>query len=64
MIVDLADMKHAMTINSTGQSGQPLNRHYGDQSRMWTFGEYKINTVDEFEMNHKKYDLLILLPAN
>lgn len=64
MIVDLADIKHVLTINSTGQSGQPLNRHYGDQSRMWTFGEYKINTVDEFEINHKTYDLLILLPAN
>ncbi len=63
-IVNLADIEHTYSINSTGQSGQPVNEHYSDQSRMWLFGEYKTNVTTEFEMNYKNYKLLTLNPQN
>lgn len=62
MLVNMADIEHPLTINSTGQSGQPVNDHYSDQARMWHFGEYKTNTMSEMEMIDKRYSLLNLLP--
>ncbi len=62
MMINMADIEHPLTINSTGQSGQPVNDHYSDQARMWHFGEYKTNTMSEVEMIDKRYSLLNLLP--
>lgn len=62
MIVNMADIDHVYTINSTGQSGQPIHQNYKDQTRMWLFGEYKTNTMSEIEMIDKKYKLLTLNP--
>lgn len=62
MIVNMADVDNVYTINSTGQSGQPIHQNYKDQTRMWLFGEYKNNTMSELEMLDKKYKLLTLNP--
>ncbi len=62
MMINMADIEHPLTINSTGQSGQPVNDHYSDQARMWHFGEYKTNTMSEVEMIDKRFSLLNLLP--
>ncbi|MCI0450353.1 MAG: penicillin acylase family protein [Chlorobi bacterium] len=64
MIVNLADIEHPLTMNSTGQSGQPLHENYSDQSRMWLYGEYKDNTMNEMEMLGRNYKLLTLIPKN
>lgn len=64
MIVNLADIEHPLTVNSTGQSGQPLHENYSDQSRMWLYGEYKDNTMNELEMLNRNYKLLTLIPKN
>jgi penicillin amidase len=64
MITDLADMNHTYSINSTGQSGQPLHPNYEDQSRLWLFGDYKIEVMNESEMKNDKYKLLQLIPQN
>ena len=64
MIVSMSDVQHSYTINSTGQSGQPVNKNYSDQSRMWLYGDYKLNTANETEMLDKKYRLLNLIPGN
>lgn len=64
MIVNFADIEHTYSINSTGESGQPINEHYSDQSRMWLFGEYKTNVTSELEMIYRNYKLLTLNPQN
>ncbi|HRJ84518.1 MAG TPA: penicillin acylase family protein, partial [Ignavibacteria bacterium] len=61
-ITSMADIERPLTINSTGQSGQPVSTHYGDQARMWSYGDYKKNVSSEQEMLDKKYSLLILNP--
>jgi penicillin amidase len=40
-IVDLGDVDAAVSIIPTGQSGQPLSRHWGDQTAMWANGQTK-----------------------
>lgn len=62
MLVNMSDIEHPLTINSTGQSGQPVSSHYSDQARMWSYGDYRKNTTSEPEMIDKKFDLLILNP--
>jgi penicillin G amidase len=63
-IINMADIEHSYTINTTGQSGQPIHTNYKDQSRMWLYGEYRTNSTNESEMLKKEYDLLILNPSN
>ncbi len=62
MMINLGDIEHSLTINTTGQSGQPINNHYSDQARMWSYGDYKKNSMSEMDMLDKKYELLILNP--
>lgn len=64
MAVDLSDMAHSYTSNSTGQSGQPLHPDYADQTRLWLYSDYKIITLNENEFIDKTYKLLILIPEN
>ncbi|HEY3249509.1 MAG TPA: penicillin acylase family protein, partial [Ignavibacteria bacterium] len=64
IIINMADIEHSFSINSTGQSGQPIHTNYRDQARMWLYGEYKNNTMSEIEMLEKNYGLLTLLPAD
>ncbi len=64
LIVDLSDIKHSLSVNSTGQSGQPLHPNYTDQSRLWLYGDYKTVIMDELEMIENNYKLLVLKPAN
>ncbi|RPI13240.1 MAG: penicillin acylase family protein [Ignavibacteriae bacterium] len=62
IITDMADVSHSLSVNTTGQSGQPLHDNYSDQSRMWLYGEYKKMVMDEIEMVNKRYKLLTLVP--
>ena len=40
-IVDFADVEGALSVLSTGQSGQPGARHWGDQVKLWLEGRLK-----------------------
>ena len=64
MIVDLSNTNNTYSVNSTGQSGQPLHPNYSDQARLWLYGDFKTTAMDELEMISKKYDLLTLIPEN
>ena len=39
MLVDLGDLDNSRSVLPTGQSGQPLSRHWGDQTALWLRGE-------------------------
>jgi penicillin amidase len=41
-IIDLSDMTQSESVTPTGQSGNPLSRHFGDQSDLWLTGKYRI----------------------
>lgn len=40
-ISDLSNMSRSKSILPTGQSGNPLSRHFGDQTDRWLNGEYR-----------------------
>lgn len=40
-ISDLSDMSRSKSVLPTGQSGNPLSRHFGDQTDRWLNGEYR-----------------------
>ena len=39
MIVDLGDLDRSRAVLPTGESGQPLSRHWGDQTPLWLRGD-------------------------
>jgi penicillin amidase len=39
MLVDLGDLDNSRSVLPTGQSGQPLSKHWGDQTPLWLRGE-------------------------
>jgi penicillin amidase len=39
LLVDLGDLDNSRSVLPTGQSGQPLSRHWGDQTPLWLRGE-------------------------
>ncbi len=41
-IVDLSDLSQSESVIPTGQSGNPLERHFGDQTELWLSGKYRI----------------------
>jgi penicillin G amidase len=59
-IVDMANPTEAYTVIPTGQSGQPLHRHYNDQTQLWLDGRYK--TVLMSLRPGSRYQVLTLQP--
>ena len=39
MIVDLGDLDGSRAVLPTGESGQPLSKHWGDQTPLWLRGD-------------------------
>lgn len=40
-ISDLSDMSKSKSVLPTGQSGNPLSDHFGDQTNLWLNGQYR-----------------------
>jgi len=59
-IVDMDDPAIAYTVIPTGQSGQPLHRHYKDQTQLWLDGRYK--TTSLFQEPGLEYKRMHILP--
>lgn len=55
MVVDLSDLDRSISMNTTGQSGHPLSRHYDDMIEPWRDGEFK-------QMNGPAVENLTLFP--
>ena len=60
MIVDLSDRNNSLSVITTGQSGNPLSKHFKDQTRLWLKGEYHQTMIDSTQICNSKYDLLML----
>jgi len=61
-VVDLADSLSSSLIITSGQSGQPLHKHYDDQTPLWLNGGYLNVTLDWSEIRKAKWDHLVLKP--
>jgi penicillin amidase len=61
-IIDLSQPLDALTVITSGQSGQPLNKHYDDQTPLWLNGGYLRVTMDWEHIKNEHWDHLILNP--
>jgi penicillin amidase len=49
-LIDMNDPAHPLTVLTLGQSGQPYNEHYLDQTHLWLEGLYKTFSMNENEL--------------
>lgn len=61
-IVDLAKPLSRFSVLTTGQSGQPLHKHYSDQTLLWLNGDYKYVSMDRNEIENSGWKKLELAP--
>ena len=61
-IVDLSDSTGLLIVITSGESGQPLHKHYDDQAPLWLNGEYHHLSMDRSEIERSGWDLLTLAP--
>lgn len=62
MIVDLSNLSRSLQINTTGQSGQPLSKHYSDMVLLWRDVQYAPFYFDRAALDQVKEGLLVLEP--
>lgn len=60
VIVDLAKPLEYFSVITTGQSGQPLHKHYDDQTTLWLNGVYRKVTMEVNEIKNSGWKKLIL----
>ena len=64
MVVDLADVAHAFSMHTTGQSGRPFTPHYDDMIQPWADVEYHPMWMDEEDILANAEGTLILMPQD
>lgn len=61
-IVDFSSPGRSLSVLPTGQSGNPLSTHYGDQTDMWLEGRYRYIYRDSTFFQETSYQTMHLLP--
>lgn len=61
-IIDLSNLSNSLQINTTGQSGQPLNKHYSDMILLWRDTQYAPMYFDRAALDKVKEGTLVLQP--
>lgn len=57
-VIDFSDVANSISILPTGQSGNPLSKHYGDQAEMFVKGEFRKMMMDRTEIEEKAESIL------
>ncbi|MEX2456644.1 MAG: penicillin acylase family protein, partial [Balneolaceae bacterium] len=63
-IVDFSQPHRSYSVLSTGQSGNPLSAHFGDQTDFWLEGRYRYIYQDSTFFQQSNYETTRLIPAN
>lgn len=64
ILLDFSDVEHSLSVNPSGQSGNPMSPHYGDQFHLYNIGKYRLQMMNEEEIETKKSGELLLIPAD
>ncbi len=62
-IIDLSDLRSTRSVLPTGQSGNPISPHYGDQTNMWLNKQYRIFYHGEDIAKKANVNTMKLLPT-
>ncbi len=60
-IIDFSDIENSISILPTGQSGNPLSKHYKDQAEMYINGRYRKMMMNEEEIVSTSEDVLTFI---
>lgn len=63
-IVDLSKLSSTKSILPTGQSGNPLSDHFGDQTDMWLNKQYRTFYQDSLLFEQAELETMKLVPEN
>jgi penicillin amidase len=58
-IIDFSDVENSISILPTGQSGNPLSKHYDDQAQMYVNGEFRKMMMNKQEIEETAASVLI-----
>ena len=61
-VVDMGEPLTADMVITSGESGQPLFKHYNDQTPLWLTGGYHKVTIDWNEIKKSSWDRLVIGP--
>ncbi|MEX2639153.1 MAG: penicillin acylase family protein [Balneolales bacterium] len=61
-VVDLSDLQKSYSVLSTGQSGNPISRHYDDQIPLWLEGRYRTFYHHQDGLSNYRQNTLIIRP--
>ena len=61
-IMDLGDWTQSRWQHTTGQSGQPFHKHYGDMVASWRAVDHHVMLYEKDDIEANKQALLILEP--
>ncbi len=63
-LLDFADLAHPLSVLPTGESGNRLSTHYGDQTHLFLGGGYRHVTLERNEVEEHRNDVLELVPKD
>lgn len=63
-IIDFSDIENSISILPTGQSGNPLSKHYKDQAGMYVNGEFRKMMMNEEEIKNTSENVLVFSSKN
>ena len=61
-VIDFSDIENSTSILPTGQSGNPLSKHYKDQVDQYVKGEFRKMMMNQQEIESVSKDVLVLEP--
>ena len=61
-VIDFADPENSMSILPTGQSGEVMSPHYGDQAEKYIQGQFRRQLMNRKEIEAQSPDRLIFTP--
>jgi penicillin amidase len=62
-IIDFSDVENSWSILPTGQSGNPMSKHYDDQAKMYVAGKFRKMKLNKEEII-KTSTKLVFIPKN
>lgn len=62
IIIDLSDLNNTISVLPTGQSGQPMDGHYSDQTQLFIQNLYHPNLMDTTRIAHAGWECLKMKP--
>jgi penicillin G amidase len=62
ILIDFNDVENALSINPTGQSGNPFSAHYQDQAEMFASGQWRKMRMNKADIEANTEQMMVLKP--